>query len=125
MFRLATRNLLQYFLFGITIDYSRKNAVLDRVQDDAAIRFGGRLLVQFWAFNVLRENNNNKKENVSLVYQVAKQKVQVIHSISKHFRQPLTRVVHHGAGRRRNVTRAVVVNATLVEARWQRSGTGR
>lgn len=47
MFCIAAINFVEYFLLGIAIDHAWKYTVLDRIQYDAAIRFGRRLFVQF------------------------------------------------------------------------------
>lgn len=46
MFGLATIDFVQYFLFGISIDYTRKYTIFDSIQNNATIRFGRWLLVE-------------------------------------------------------------------------------
>lgn len=47
MFGLAAIDFVQYLLFGISIDYAGKYTVFDSIQNNATIRFGGGLLVEF------------------------------------------------------------------------------
>lgn len=46
MFGLATIDFVQYFLFGISIDYTGKYTIFDSIQNNATIRFGRWLLVE-------------------------------------------------------------------------------
>lgn len=48
MFRFGTCNFLEYFLFGFTIHRTGENAIFDGIQNDATIRFGGWLFIEFW-----------------------------------------------------------------------------
>lgn len=43
---LASRDLLQHFLLGVAVHHAREDAVLDGVEEDAAVGLGCWLLVQ-------------------------------------------------------------------------------
>lgn len=49
VFGLGTGDLLHHLLFGIAIHCAREDTVFDGIQDDAAVRFGCGLFVQFWS----------------------------------------------------------------------------
>lgn len=49
VFRVRPCNLFQHLLLGVPVHHPWEHAVLDRVQDDAPVRLGRRLFIQFGA----------------------------------------------------------------------------
>lgn len=67
VFGLRPCDLFEHFLLGLSVDSSRKNAVLDGIQYNTSIGFGRWLFIEFWTCQIIKYINVTQRKIVVFI----------------------------------------------------------